>query len=355
MTEIVTRPPNAAASVRVDPGAVLKALGLNPANPLAQALVLVAQRYDLDPVLKHVGIYDEAVYVHLAGYLHIANRHPTYQGIETIREWDDERYYHAEVRVHRSDRDFAFQRRGKSLKEKPKKNGGTYVDEHADAKAYAQACRRALRMAFNLDLAESDFDPDDPPEAPPPVVEVARRVEQTSEGAAAPATSSASHTRGAPSDPDAAAAGPGDTDVASAGREPPKAAAPTAPPSPPPDDGATPAGRGRKGGRAAPGKVAVPAEAPPAAPTQATLDEPERPVEERSAVVAWCLTNHVPAGQARKYLADEHAEEFGPDGDHPLAIANDLMALGGGWADRAVAYLQAALEANVFEPDGWRD
>jgi len=31
------------------------------------------------------------------------------------------------------------------------------------------------------------------------------------------------------------------------------------------------------------------------------------------------------------------------------------MALGGGWADRAVAYLQAALEANVFEPDGWRD
>jgi len=97
--------------------------------------------------------------------------------------------------------------------------------------------------------------------------------------------------RGRPSDLNASATEPGDTDV-SAGHEPLNAEAATyrrgrtvesehgtAPsPASPGDGGDDKAGRGPKAGRAKPGKADAPSDSPPAAPTQAALvDGPEPP------------------------------------------------------------------------------
>jgi hypothetical protein len=342
-----------------DPERAMLALGLHPNNPLTHAALLLANTYGLDPLLGHIkiipgkGSQPATIWIPRDGYLFKALQHPQWAGMDLLEEDDGggppDGIYFCRVVCRRKGHPDVEGRAWYKWKQ-GKAGGGHYIDEHADEMCLQRAERRALRRQFPLsifpELAHLLGDDGDPTAAPGPVVEVARRVEQTSEAAG---------PHPAASDHDAAAAGPGYTDVASAGHEPPKAAAPTAPPSPSPDGGAHPAGKGRKAGRAVPGREPASSDPPLAEPTQATLDEPDQPVEQRSAVVAWCLANHVPAGQARKYLADSHAEEFGPDGDHPLAITNDLMALGGGWADRAVAYLQAALEAKTFEPDGWRD
>jgi hypothetical protein len=176
MSELAHRRPQSVAEAQtVDYTKALNYLGLSPGQPAAQALILVCQRYDLDPLLQHIEILDGKVYVKYAGYLHIANSSSHYQGAECVREWDDETYYWATVRVHRDDRMFYAERTGKSRKIKPKRGGGTYVDDEADAKAFAQAHRRALRLAFNVDHPEPAEDHGETP-APGPVVEVARMV-----------------------------------------------------------------------------------------------------------------------------------------------------------------------------------
>jgi hypothetical protein len=177
MTELAHRRPQSVAEAHeVDYIKALNYLGLSPGQPAAQALILVCQRYDLDPLLGHISLYDGKPYVHYAGYLHIGNSNPHYEGAECVREWEDGTYNYATVRVHRDDRKFYAERTGKSRKVKPKKGGGTYVDEFADAKAFAQAHRRALRLAFNVDHPEPAEDHGETP-APGPVVEVARMVD----------------------------------------------------------------------------------------------------------------------------------------------------------------------------------
>src|SRR5829696_7002615 len=179
MTDLAHRRPQSVAEhAEVDYAKALSYLGLNAASPQAHALVLVCKRYQLDPLLGHVSLYDGKPYVHFAAYLHIANADPHFDGIECVREWSDDTYYWATVRVHRDDRNFPAERTGKSRKVKKKRDGSTYEDDQADAKAFAQAARRALRMAFNVDAPEPGEDHETP--APEPVVEVARMVQETS-------------------------------------------------------------------------------------------------------------------------------------------------------------------------------
>lgn len=274
MTELAQRRPQSVAEhAHVDYSKALQYLGLTPGQPAAQALILVCKRYELDPLLGHVSLYDGKPYVHFAGYLHIANAHPEFAGVECVKEWDDDTYCYATVRVHRADRDFPSERTGKSRKQKRKKDGSTYTDDDADAKAFAQACRRALRMSFNVDHPDPAEDEGaGPTPAPPPVVEVARRIDQTSGPGATPPDVSGS-------DLNASVTGPGP--AGDAGQEPPNAEAPTSP-SPPRaadatslGDGGGKAGRERQGGRAT-GKAA--AELPPAEPS----DEAEQAAFEQA-------------------------------------------------------------------------
>jgi hypothetical protein len=68
---------------------------------------------------------------------------------------------------------------------------------------------------------------------------------------------------------------------------------------------------------------------------------PTPPVEEASTVVAWCLANDVNLGMARFQLARGYKDHFGPRSPNPLRTTNDLAALRGEAADRALTYLKA--------------
>lgn len=98
---------NVASGVAVQPGKVLAYLGLNPDDPRSQAVVAVAQRYDLDPLLKHVIVIPKGgVYITRDGLLHVAHRSGQLDGIVVEQEptlSEDGKEWVARVSVWRKD------------------------------------------------------------------------------------------------------------------------------------------------------------------------------------------------------------------------------------------------------------
>ena len=129
----------------IDHEAVLKELGLNPRDPKAQALVLVADRYGLDPILKHVILVKGNVYITRAGYLHIAHSSGQFDGIEVVDIAETDTHWTAKVSVYRRDMS------------RPITYPGRYPKDGQQAKAYGpemavtRAEVNALRRAFDVD------------------------------------------------------------------------------------------------------------------------------------------------------------------------------------------------------------
>src|ERR1044072_6802135 len=129
--------------------AVLQALGFDPRDPKVQALALVAQRYNLDLILKHVFLIQGTVYVSHAGLLHLAHMSGDLDGIE-VEIVEDDRKWVATARIYRKSMSKPF----------------TYVDECGKAekgqnprkRAITRAERNALRRAFDVgvDVYEDD-------------------------------------------------------------------------------------------------------------------------------------------------------------------------------------------------------
>lgn len=136
-----------AAGVAVEPGKVLDYLGLNPADPKAQAVVAVAQRYDLDPLLKHVIVIPRGgVYVTRDGLLHVAHRSGQLDGIVVEQEptlSEDGKEWVARVSVYRKDMRHPFTFPGRYPV-----NGGNR--EYAQEMALKAAEAHALRRAFDV-------------------------------------------------------------------------------------------------------------------------------------------------------------------------------------------------------------
>ena len=136
---------NVAAGVAVQPGKVLSYLGLNPEDPRSQAVVAVAQRYDLDPLLKHVIVIPKGgVYITRDGLLHVAHRSGQLDGIVVEQEptlSEDKREWVARVSVYRKDMRHPFTFPGRYPV-----NGGNrdYAQEMALKAAEAHALRRAF-------------------------------------------------------------------------------------------------------------------------------------------------------------------------------------------------------------------
>lgn len=127
----------------IDRDAVLRSLGLNARDPKTQALMLVCQRYDLDPILSHVVIVKDKTYVTHAGYLHIAHASGVFAGMEILEEKETDSYFHAKVAVYRKDMERPFTasaRCGKAEK--------TMAPQYD--MAIIRAERRALKRAFNV-------------------------------------------------------------------------------------------------------------------------------------------------------------------------------------------------------------
>lgn len=138
---------NVANGVAVQPGKVLTYLGLNPDDPRSQAVVAVAQRYDLDPLLKHVIVIPKGgVYITRDGLLHVAHRSGQLDGIVVEQEptlSEDKREWVSRVSVYRKDMGHPFTFPGRYSV-----NGSNR--EYAQEMSLKAAEAHALRRAFDV-------------------------------------------------------------------------------------------------------------------------------------------------------------------------------------------------------------
>lgn len=136
---------------------ILLALGLNPRDPKVQALALVAQRYNLDLILKHVFLIQGTVYVSHAGLLHLAHTSGDLDGIEVEATEDDKKWV-ATAKIYRKSMSRPF-----TYTDECYKNEQKVTDKRK--RAITRAERNALRRAFDV---ACDVWEDDRPE--PPIV-----------------------------------------------------------------------------------------------------------------------------------------------------------------------------------------
>lgn len=139
--------------VDIDKAKVLLAIGLNMRDPNAQAALLVCQRYDLDPLLKHVQLIKQAIYVTRDGYLHVAHQSGVFDGMEIIDEGETDLYFWAKVSVFRKDMSRPF-----TCTARCRKDEKTFGDPWDMAVTRAE--RRALKRAFDVSglPSEGDYD-----------------------------------------------------------------------------------------------------------------------------------------------------------------------------------------------------
>jgi hypothetical protein len=138
----------------VDRDAVLKTLKLNPADPNTQAVLLICQRYHLDPLLKHVVLIQGAPYITRDGLLTVAHDSGQFDGIEILDEGETTSHWWARCAVHRKDMTRPFTYKGRY----PKKGGNTaYGPEMAIKCAEVMALRRAFNVT-GLPVAEEAWD-----------------------------------------------------------------------------------------------------------------------------------------------------------------------------------------------------
>jgi hypothetical protein len=132
------------AGVEIDHAAVLKSLNLNPRDPNTQALLLVCERYGLDPLLKHMVLISGNPYITRDGYLAIAHRSGEFDGMEVLEQGADETHFTAKVAVYRKDmgRPFTF------IGRYPK--GQRMAKDYGPEMAVKVAEVQALRRAFNV-------------------------------------------------------------------------------------------------------------------------------------------------------------------------------------------------------------
>jgi hypothetical protein len=160
----VERAENIASQVSVQPGKVLAYLGLNPDDPRSQAVVAVASRYDLDPLLKHVIVIPKGgVYITRDGLLHVAHRSGQLDGIVVEQEptkSEDGKEWVSRVSVYRKDMRHPFTFPGRYST-----TGGNR--EYAQEMSLKAAEAHALRRAFDVTgIPALDERRDEPAEAP---------------------------------------------------------------------------------------------------------------------------------------------------------------------------------------------
>lgn len=141
--------------VPVDHSSILKALGLNPADPKVQALALVAQRYGLDLILKQVFLIQGTVYVSHAGLLSVAHRSGDLDGIEVEVHEDDKKFI-ATARIYRKSMSRPFVYTDECFK-----NESAVKDKRK--RAITRAERNALRRAFDVGVEVYEEDRPEPP------------------------------------------------------------------------------------------------------------------------------------------------------------------------------------------------
>lgn len=149
----------AAESGQLQMTPVLRAIGLDPTNPVHQAALLIADKFGLEPLLKHVVVIpNKGAYVTRDGLLAVAHRHPAFDGIEISGVSETETHYLATASVWRKDMGRPFTYQGRY----PKQGGNKqYGPEMAIKCAEVMALRRAFNVAAPV-LEEQGYEVSDP-------------------------------------------------------------------------------------------------------------------------------------------------------------------------------------------------
>lgn len=153
----------------VDRAAILSHLKLNPNDVGTQALLLICERYGLDPLLKHVVLISGRPYITRDGYLHLAHQSGHLDGIEVVEEGESTSEWWAKVAVYRRDMSRPFAYRGRYPKSGQQKQ---YGPEMAVKTAEVMALRRAFDVTGASAADERWDDPEQAavPVGPPPVL-----------------------------------------------------------------------------------------------------------------------------------------------------------------------------------------
>jgi hypothetical protein len=155
-TETPTRTPEAWKDPREL--ALLKAIGLDRVAPEQRELALnIAQRYELDLMLKHLVLIDGRPFITRDGLLHIAHRSGQLDGIETSEPIEVEGYWRATCSVYRKDMSRAFTYSGRYP---VKGKNAAFGPEMAVKVAESMALRRAFDVA--APAADERWDTDVP-------------------------------------------------------------------------------------------------------------------------------------------------------------------------------------------------
>jgi hypothetical protein len=139
--------------IQVDQRGILRALKLNPDDPKTQALLVVCDRYNLDPVLRHMVLVDGNPYVTRDGLLHVAHSSRQFDGMEVVAMGENEKEWTATVSVYRKDMSRPFTYPGRYSKSSSNKK---YGPEMALKTAEVMALRRAFDVTGIAVLEEQD-------------------------------------------------------------------------------------------------------------------------------------------------------------------------------------------------------
>jgi len=127
----------------VDKEAILRYLSLDPSKVETQALLLVADRYGLDPIMRHLVLVDRKPYITRDGLLHVAHMSGQLDGIVLEDQGETDTHYTAIVSVWRRDMSHPFRFLGRY----PRKQNPKYGPEMAVKCAEVMGLRRAFDVA----------------------------------------------------------------------------------------------------------------------------------------------------------------------------------------------------------------
>lgn len=142
--------------------ALIKAVGLDKVPAEQRTLALhIAERYELDLMLKHLVMVDGRPYITRDGLLHVAHRSGVFDGIEVSKPVLGETHWEASATVYRKDMSRGFTYWGRY----PKQGGNQrYAPEMATKTAECMALRRAFDVS--APVVEERWDIDVPEAAP---------------------------------------------------------------------------------------------------------------------------------------------------------------------------------------------
>lgn len=145
--------------------ALLKAIGFDRLAPEQRELALsIADRYGLDPMLRHIVLIDGRPYITRDALLHIAHRSGVFDGMEVSTPTLDGDFWRATCSVYRKDMSRPFTYGGRYP---VKGKNPTFAPEMAVKVAEVMALRRAFDVSAPVQEERWDRDePGDEPEQP---------------------------------------------------------------------------------------------------------------------------------------------------------------------------------------------